>query len=198
VFCSPDCKTKFNSKQKEQKKVFFADIEIKTQIPLKYHNIETDKTEILNMSINKNLFITGSVGTGKTVFAASIAKYYIKNGENVLWISYPNFIMQVQNKYSKNDQSETAYDIAEKTAFYAGYLVIDDLGAEKLTDFVKQITYYILNTREQHCLRTIITSNFSLSDINDQIDERISSRILGMCDVLKFTGQDKRQTDWRV
>ena len=71
-------------------------------------------------------------------------------------------------------------------------LFLDDLGAEKLTDFVRQITYFILNEREQNELTTVITSNFSLKQLDEQIDQRISSRIAGMCEILKFTGDDRR------
>lgn len=162
-------------------------------IPKKYQTIETDKTDLLAQSIGHSVFITGGVGTGKTVFAASLAKYYIRKYIKVVWVCYPNFIMKLQNQYGKQNAEETAYDIAETIALEPGYLIVDDLGAEKLTEFVRQTTYYILNTREQNCLPTIITSNFSLSGIDDQIDERVSSRICGMCKVLKFQGKDRRQ-----
>ena len=77
-------------------------------------------------------------------------------------------------------------------AKFEGWLAIDDIGAEKLTEFVRQITYYILNEREQRELPTLITSNFSLMEIDEMIDSRISSRIAGMCEVIKLSGKDRR------
>ena len=82
--------------------------------------------------------------------------------------------------------------MAENIATYPGTLCIDDIGAEKMTAFVQQITYYIINYREQEMLHTLITSNFSLQQIDEQIDTRVSSRIAGMCKVVKIQGHDRR------
>jgi len=196
-FCGKDCEDKYNKKQREEQ----IKHRIKNIIPIKYQDIETDKQDLLLKSATKSLFITGDVGTGKTVFMASLAKEYIKQRKHVVWISYSRFIMALQNAY-KNDvfydsgyggrSKRNPFDMAETKAMFQGYLFIDDLGAEKLTEYVRQITYYILNEREQNSLPTIITSNFSLDEINNSIDRRISSRICGMCEVLKFAGADKR------
>jgi len=71
-------------------------------------------------------------------------------------------------------------------------LFLDDLGAEKMTDFVRQSLYAIINYREQHELPTIITSNYNLSNISGKIDDRIASRIAGMCEVIEIKGNDRR------
>lgn len=110
-------------------------------------------------------------------------------GMSVKFISYPKFIMQLQGGF---DKEISPYDIARNIAEFKGILIIDDIGAEKLTPFVQQITYYLINEREQYERTTIITSNFSLQDIADQIDVRIASRISGMCDILQFQGKDMR------
>lgn len=159
-------------------------------IPKKYLYIETDKTELLVKNVTKNLFITGKTGTGKTVFGCSMLKKYAWSDININYISYPEWIMQLQSAYRK--ENENPFEIANQIARFPGWMMIDDLGAEKLTDYVRQITYYIVNTREQHCLPIIITSNFSLVEIDSQIDKRISSRISGMCEILKFVGKDRR------
>jgi DNA replication protein DnaC len=189
------CKPEYDRNQKEQeikKREWEIKNRIEYMIPKKYREIETDKQDLLKTHNNKNLFITGNVGTGKTVFMASVAKHHIRQFINTAWLSYPEFIMKLQSSY-RDTTGESPYEIAQKTATFEGILFIDDFGAEKLTDFVKQITYFILNEREQKMLRTVITSNFSLVQIDEQIDQRISSRICGMCEVLKFSGKDRRQ-----
>ena len=70
--------------------------------------------------------------------------------------------------------------------------MIDDLGAEKTTDFVRQTLYYIVNEREQNELPIIVTSNYTLKDLAAKFDERISSRLAGMCKQVKLTGTDRR------
>ena len=98
--------------------------------------------------------------------------------------------MELQSSFKKDDKNP--FEIAEEIAKFSGVLVIDDLGAEKMTDFVKQIIYFIINEREQRCLTTIITSNFSLAQLDEHIDSRISSRIAGMCKVIQLSGRDRR------
>ena len=162
---------------------------ISTHIPIKYQNIESDNPELKRWQ-DESLFITGNPGTGKTVLAASIGKKILRCLNLLDFIKYPAFIMQIQGAFKK--EQEDPYEMARSVAQFPGVLIIDDLGAEKLTDFVRQITYYILNEREQNCGTTIITSNFSLSQLDEQFDSRISSRIAGMCRIVKMTGDDRR------
>lgn len=176
-----DCYTQRNAKIRTKL--------IQESLPVKYWDMETDQKELLNQSLNSSLFINGVPGCGKTVFACSVAKKYLENG-TVKFISYPSFIMQLQSSFKA--EKENPYEMANKVAKFEGLLIIDDMGAEKLTDFVRQITYFILNEREQWNLKTIITSNFSLSQLDEQVDSRISSRIAGMCKILKLNGRDRR------
>jgi len=157
---------------------------------LKYQNIEYDNKDFVKSFFNKSVFLTGKTGVGKTTLMASLAKLYFINFKNVMWISYPAFIMELQSAFKKD--GESPFDMAVEVARFSGVLAIDDIGAEKLTDFVRQITYFILNEREQRMLPIIITSNFSLQQIDEMIDPRISSRIAGMCEVIKLTGKDRR------
>lgn len=164
---------------------------LSTIIPKKYLRIECDKPELVQQGLEKSLYITGSCGVGKTVLMAGIVKELVRQNKRVEWYSYPELIMNLQNLYRK-DTDDTAFDVAEKIAEFSGTLCIDDLGAEKITDFVRQTTYYIINKREQECLHTIITSNFTLGEIDDQIDPRIGSRIAGMCEIITLKGRDRR------
>lgn len=140
--------------------------------------------------LNKSIFACGGTGTGKTTFMCDLAKLYVRDGHKISFISYPAFIMRLQASFRV--QEDNPFLIAREVAMFRGFLIIDDLGAEKLTDFVRQITYYIFNEREQWCLPVGITSNFKLSELDEQIDPRISSRIAGMCEVRKFSGPDRR------
>jgi len=162
---------------------------IQTCLPAKFWDLNTDQKDLLKQAMNKNLFISGNPGSGKTVFACSVAKEYLKTTK-VKFISYPAFIMQLQCAF--RDEKVNPAEMVNRIAKDTGVLILDDLGAEKLTDFVRQTTYFILNEREQWNLRTIITSNFTLSKLDEQVDPRISSRIAGMCKVLKFNGKDRR------
>ena len=182
-FCSDKCKMIYKEKLYRERL---------TIIPIKFRDIECDKPDIVKQGIDQSMFITGTAGVGKTVLMAGIAKEILKDKERkVEWISYPGFIMELQSLFRKDDDV-TPFERAEEIASFPGTLAIDDIGAEKMTAFVQQITYYIINYREQEMLHTIITSNFSLQQIDEQIDTRVSSRIGGMCKIVKLAGNDRR------
>lgn len=157
-------------------------------IPTAYRELASDKYD-LNM-LNKNIFITGPCGTGKTVLACHVAREHIFAGVPVQYHGFPALIMRLQSIY--RDQTKDPFAEAREIARFMGVMVLDDIGAEKLTDYVRQMTYFIINEREQWRLKTIITSNFTLEQLNDFIDPRIASRIAGMCEVLILDGRDRR------
>jgi DNA replication protein DnaC len=159
-------------------------------IPEKYRGISTDRTELLESKLNKSLFITGRHGVGKTVFLYSLAKRCIEQDRKIRIIRFTAWIMELQSIF--RSENGNPFESAKSIAEFPGTLFIDDLGAEKTTEYVRQIVYYVLDEREQGELRTVITSNYSLDEINANIDPRSSSRIAGMCEVLIFKGEDRR------
>jgi len=142
----------------------------------------------------RGLYLHGKTGTGKTQTAALIALESIKagriKGENWAFLNYPKFIMRLQASF-KDKTGESADDLLSRYADIP-YLIIDDLGAEKPTEFVRQSTYFLINEREMYERFTIITSNFSLKYLDENIDPRIASRIAGMADIVEMGGGDKR------
>lgn len=163
--------------------------QINTCLPPKYIDLETDKTDPLEKYYQSSVYVFGNSGTGKSVWAACMVKKHIRARGQAQWISMAEFIMQLQSLF-KNPE-ENVYEAAKNTAAFPGLLIIDDLGSEKLTEYVEQIIYYLLNYREEHCLQTIITGNLSVVEQGKRINQRISSRLSAM-KILQFTGQDKR------
>ena len=162
-------------------------------ITKKFWSIETDRKDLFEKLKNTSSFLWGDVGTGKSVLAASIAKDYLKRNGRVKWINYPDFIKQIKIDISHGDLGYLgSVDHEQEAANFGGVLFVDDLGAERLTDFVKEVTYRMFNTRELNLLPTVITSNYSLDEIDQFIDRRISSRIIGICYIQELTGKDQR------
>jgi DNA replication protein DnaC len=75
----------------------------------------------------------------------------------------------------------------------AGLLVIDDLGAEKPSEWTQERLGSVIDHRYAHCLPLIITSNLPPKQVADQAGERVASRLAEMCEVVLMTGSDRRK-----
>ena len=98
--------------------------------------------------------------------------------------------MVLRNTFKdKSEQSETEIinNLSE-----ANILILDDLGAEKSSEFALQSLYVIIDQRYSEIRPTIITSNLSLGEIAEKVGDRIASRIAGMCKVIELKGKDRR------
>lgn len=154
-----------------------------------------------------NYFLTGNIGTGKTYLAVGLLRDYVKSlpeireggtwkidiGAKPIFVTVPELLLDLRSCFdsSTSAKEKSLVDKYSKTPF----LVLDDLGAEKTSEYALQSLYIILNTRyNEHLeLKTVITSNLSLDDVSKYLNDRISSRINGMCKTLEFKGKDKRQ-----
>lgn len=138
----------------------------------------------------KSLYVYGNVGTGKTHLAFAAAKV-LMNKKTVLALSVPELLYRIKSTFS--EKHNESYDLVNK-AKSVSVLVLDDLGSEKATEWVREILFVIINYRYSHKLMTLVTSNHDLESISCQIDSRIASRLKEMCDVA-YTGEvDYRAT----
>lgn len=147
----------------------------------------------------RNLFITGSVGVGKTYLARKILKANLDKWDE--WKKYrSNFsISSGRDLYKFMNCSELLVEarIARRgvelldQAKRARGLVLDDLGIGRKSDFIPDIVYLIINSRIESGKSTIVTSNLSLGEISAQIDDRLASR-LSTFEYKKIEGVDRR------
>ena len=130
------------------------------------------------------IFMYGDPGTGKTHCAVSLMKEYLKHR---MFMYFAN-VTRLKNDLIKNINSD------KDVAWYGKshrILCIDDLGAEKPTDFFLEQFYSIIDYRYMCSLPTIVTSNLKPSEVADVYHDRLASRLVsGM--VLKFDGEDHR------
>lgn len=159
-------------------------------IPKKYQEAEFSKipknirTKLSSLK-DKGLYMWGSCGTGKTYICYAIFKEGRAKGMDIMIKNFPMFLSQIKGKDNINDE-------VRDLASYKGVLILDDVGAEKMTEWVSEAMYIIINTRYENCLPTILASNLSLEDIGETVGDRIPSRITEMCHIEKIGGDDKR------
>ena len=75
------------------------------------------------------------------------------------------------------------------------FLILDDMGTEKITDWVNEKLYQIINYRYENFKSTVLTTNLSGDQLADRLGERIPSRIAQMCLSKKMEDKDYRLTN---
>ena len=152
---------------------------------------------IKNMTVNfdgRDADVYGANGTGKTTIAA-------RAGSPVLFASVPDLMADIRASFADGKTAETVQAV-KNTPF----LVLDDLGSEKMSEWVGEQLFCIVNHRYNECLQTVVTSNYNPTQIirrmatvdrggnviDDMQGQRIMSRIYGMCERVEIRGADYR------
>jgi DNA replication protein DnaC len=137
---------------------------------------------------SKSTFIYGKIQTGKTIRAACLmvqqAKYCylneIERGTHI-FVSFPEMLAEIRETF--NNPKKLEHEVMGKY-LNADLLTIDDFLTSRPTEWVLDILYWLINHRYENLLKTIITSNISLDEIEERMnDQRITSRINRMCDI---------------
>ncbi len=118
------------------------------------------------------LVLQGGFASGKTHLAAAIANYRSAEGIPPLFIMVPDLMDHLRATFSPD--STVSYDRRFDEIKTSPLLVLDDLGTESMTPWVREKLYQLFNYRYNAGLPTIITTTDKLSEI----DPRIRSRIL--------------------
>jgi DNA replication protein DnaC len=146
-----------------------------------------------------NLYIWGkSTGCGKTSWACKIMSHYFRKiafssglENEGLYIYLPVFLDDLRNAF---DEKDPDFEVELEMVKRCKLLIIDDIGSEKLTEWVRERIVSIIHTRVSNGLSTIYTSNLSPDELKEEMGDRISSRILGGSKIVEIKGADRRGT----
>ncbi len=129
------------------------------------------------------LVFLGGYGSGKTHLAAAIANYRAGLGDPPLFVMVPDLLDHLRATFSPN--SSVAFDRRFDEIRTASLLVLDDLGTQSMTPWVREKLYQLFNYRYNAELPTVITSSDSL----EEMDPRIRSRLLDgkLCSIYAIT-----------
>lgn len=135
------------------------------------------------------LLLYGNTGVGKTFYAACIANALIDKGVAVKMASFAKIVNTMYG------MSEGRQDYMTKLVNYP-LLIIDDLGAERNSDYMMEQVYSLVDARYQTEKPFIITTNIPIEEIKDPSDlkyKRIYDRILERCFPVKIEGKSRRR-----
>lgn len=137
----------------------------------------------------KGLLFYGNVGTGKTFAAASIANALIDKGYACLVTNFARLVNTIQGMYAGKQEYIDGLNNFD-------LLVIDDLAAERDTEYMNEVVQNIIDSRYRAGLPTIITTNLTAEEIKNPADirkARTYSRILEMTLPVEVKGKDRRK-----
>ncbi len=188
----------------------------KTRIPKRYADCHFHSYRILNPSqerafkyaskltmeypaVERGLLFMGTVGVGKTHLAVSILKGLTERGFNCLFYESGSLLKEIQGSYNASTQTSELKVLAP--ILEAEILVLDEIGATKPSEWVRDTMANIINTRYNDKKLTIFTTNYldekrneREETLEERIGVRLRSRIFEMCRTVAMGGEDFRRT----
>ena len=157
----------------------------------------------------KGLYIHSAIGTGKTHIAYAL--YHFARLKAEIWLPNPKQFHEEKPTYREGiplfwnttelfremrldfDRHRESKEMPEEELMKnEGILFLDDIGAEKPSDWVMETFYLIINKRYNEKLPIVFTSNLSIEQLAQTISDRIASRVVETCDIYELVGKDRR------
>jgi DNA replication protein DnaC len=144
-----------------------------------------------NLAEGRGLWLHGGVGTGKTTLAMLVSKAALDAGHTVAIYSLPRLLAEIRSTFE--DGGAGSYTVFMDRLTEVDLLHIDDVGAEKTSDWVLEQLYAIVNARYEEQRSVVITTNLEVPDLTEQITARTVSRLEEMCTLVPLYGEDARR-----
>ena len=137
----------------------------------------------------KGLLLFGKVGRGKSFYAACVGNYLIERGIPAHMTDFSRIERESNRDFSKRQEY---FDALNKFPL----LILDDLGTERDTQYMNEIVYTVIDNRAKAGLPTIVTTNLTAEELKSPANitnQRIFSRLLGICIPVEVAGDDRRR-----
>lgn len=139
----------------------------------------------------KGIIFSGTVGVGKThLVAAIINNLMVKKGIIPMFVNTPDLIAELRDAQFKEGEESLANKLNKIKD--CPLVCFDDLAKERMTDWVREQYYRIINYRYINKLPVLVTTNCSIDELDEKLGDATASRLVAMCEVVTVTGDDRR------
>jgi DNA replication protein DnaC len=140
-------------------------------------------------TLKKGLFINGKTGTGKTYALHAIrsglkAKTEKSCSDIENWVE---LLFELKDKIRTGNLRDFMSELTKNH-----FIFIDDVGAEKQTEWSQEMLYIIVNRAYEYNKKLIMVTNLTSEEFTQKYGNRIASRITEMCEVTELKGVDRR------
>lgn len=143
------------------------------------------------LDAGRGLWLFGDTGTGKTTLAMLVSKAALEANRSVAIYSLPKLLARIRRTYDAEPGGDSYLAFFERLTS-VDLLHVDDLGAEKRSDWVLEQLYALVNERYEAERSVMVTTNLPHEDLEEQIGSRTVSRLSQMCDEIPLFGADRR------
>ena len=140
----------------------------------------------------QNLLIYGSTGVGKTFLTNFVARELLNTSHTVIYLTAFHLVDILQNNTFGNDDMDDSDENMFHYILDCDLLIIDDLGTELNNAFVTSQLFLCINERLLARKSTIISTNLSLDELQNEYSERIFSRLISNYEIMLILGDDIR------
>ena len=134
----------------------------------------------------------GGTGLGKTHLSLAIAGKAIEKGFGVVYGSAQSFAVALERERFLREQDMAEDAGVQSQLTDCDLLILDDLGTEASSNYVKSAFYDIINSRMMKNKPTLISTNLTMKDLEKRYTPRFTSRIAGYYSKVQFLGNDVR------
>ena len=139
----------------------------------------------------RGLWLFGGPGTGKTTLAMVTSRIALEAGHSVAIYSMPKLLARIRRTFDGEPGQQSYLEFFGRLTG-VDLLHIDDLGTENRTEWVTEQLYSIVNERYEARKSLIVTTNKNEAELEQEIGERVVSRLVEMCELVPVFGDDRR------
>lgn len=138
--------------------------------------------------LGKGILLYGTVGTGKSFFAACIVNDLVSKGYRCMMTTFPRLTNQISALWDGKQEfidDLTRYDL----------IAIDDLGIERDTEYMNEHITMIVDALYRAKVPLVITSNYTPKQMKGESEirrQRIYDRLIEQCHPVEMSGESRR------